>query len=287
MAKTPSPLAKNSKPSLSNSLDINNFGRILVLSDLHLCKRLSTIDDVDQLRPLWQGVDTLILNGDTEESYSKKYAKDSQAKTKELLALASSDGVDVVFLNGNHDPMISDNHAIKIHNDSILIMHGHAVFPEVAPWTWYAKKIIAHRKQVLAELGNSYEAQLHSTQIVSDRSAKSRAIKNRPSLLGIPYRTVWCIIKILHTWHRFSRITDAWVSQYSPKSKFVVVGHTHHAGIWETKNRVIINTGCFGFPSHPRGILIEQNTLQVYRIKKQQNEYVLHQLLDSWDFDER
>lgn len=256
--------------------------RILILSDLHLCKRLSTIEDVAELRPLWQGFDELILNGDTEESYSKKHSAKSQRATRALIESAEIDNVKVHLLDGNHDPMISDQHALTYHNDKVLIMHGHAVFPEIAPWTWYASKIKSHREELLLASGDGFDSQLEATRIASDRSAKSREVKNRPSLVEIPYRAVWCIAKILHTWWRCPSITEEWLTKYAPKTKIVIVGHTHRAGIWKIKNRIIINTGCFAFPSHPHGVVIDGNKLQLFRIRKTNNAYFFDQELGSW-----
>jgi predicted phosphodiesterase len=259
--------------------------RILVLSDLHLCNRLSTIEDVAELRPLWLEFNELILNGDTEESYSKKYSMQSQRATRALIQSAENDSVKVHLLNGNHDPVISDQHAYFSHDEKVLIMHGHAIFPDIAPWTWYASKIKAHRDQLLQTSGDSFDAQLESTRIASDRSAKSREAKNRPGLIEMPYKAAWSVAKILQTWWRCPSLTEQWLSKYAPKTKIVVVGHTHRAGIWKINNRIIINTGCFAFPSHPRGVVIEGNTLQVFRIRKTKNKYFLDQELGSWQLD--
>jgi exonuclease SbcD len=257
----------------------------IVLSDLHLCKRLSSIGDIAELRPLWQGFDELILNGDTEESYSKRYATRSQDGRRTLVKLAEDDGLRVHLLNGNHDPMISNAHAYTLFEDKVLIMHGHAVFREVAPWTWYAPQIVAHRDELLIEFGDCYESQLRATQLASERSAKSRAVINRPRFIALPFKMAWCVAKILQTWKRFPVITEKWLATYAPKTKIVVVGHTHHAGIWNVHGRVIINTGCFGFPSHPRAVIIKNNTLKVVRIRKNNNMYYLAQELGSWQLD--
>ncbi len=259
--------------------------KTLILSDLHLCKRLSTIETISQLRPLWQGFDELILNGDTEESYSKKYSSQSQEATRSLIKTAESDNVKVHLLDGNHDPMISDSHARLSHDSKVLIMHGHAVFPEIAPWTWYASKIKKHRNELLQASGDTFQSQLEATRIASNRSAKSREVKNRPNLIELPLRTAWCVFKILQTWKRCPSITERWLSTYAPKTKIVIIGHTHRAGIWEINGRVIINTGCFGFPSHPRGVVINENTLKVFRIQKINDQYNLDQELGSWQLD--
>lgn len=267
-------------------MGVGDLSKLLVLSDLHLCKRLSTIGDINELRPLWLGFSELILNGDTEETYSKRYARRSQEATRALVKSAEEDGLKVRLLDGNHDPMISDQHALSFQNDKLLIMHGHAIFPEVAPWTWYASTIRAHRNELLQESKDNFETQLQTTQIASDRSARSRASKNRPNLIEIPLRVIWSVAKILQTWMHCPTITEKWLTSYAPKTKIVIVGHTHHAGIWTINNRVIINTGCFAFPSHPRGVVIENNTVKVFRIRKRNSAYYFSRELGSWQLDD-
>ncbi|MHC4948927.1 MAG: hypothetical protein ACYTG1_11800, partial [Planctomycetota bacterium] len=56
---------------------------------------------------------------------------------------------------------------------------------------------------------------------------------------------------------------------------FVLLGHTHHAGIWPLRGRVIINTGSFVFPGRPRAAVLEGNALSVHRIRRYDGLYDL------------
>ena len=258
---------------------------ILVLSDLHLCKWLSNVGNVSQLRPLWQGFDELILNGDTEETYSSRHSAKSKKATVELIKTAEDDGLKVRVLNGNHDPMISDNHYYSSHNDTVIIFHGHAIFQEVTPWTWYGKTIASHRRKLINELGDTFESQLLATQLASEQSASGGKNKNKPTGLTLPVRGAWCVYRILRAWKQFPKLSADWIATYAPKSKFVVVGHTHRAGIWEYEGRVYINMGCFGFPSYPLAVVIENDTLQCFRVSKKNNLFYLGQDRGSWQLE--
>ena len=261
------------------------LSRILVLSDLHLCKRLSSVGDVLELRPLWQGFDELILNGDTEETYSKRCSQRSIEATRTLIQTAEGDGLQVHLLTGNHDPMISDRHYYSTHDGKILIFHGHAVFQEVTPWTWYGKAIASHRRKLIDKSSDTFESQLQATQIASDYSASGGKNKNKPSLITLPTRVAWSVLKVLEAWRKFPHMTFRWVSTYAPEAKFVIVGHTHHAGIWNVQDKVIINTGCFGFPSYPCAVVLENSNLMVFRIRKKNNTFCLSQELGSWQLE--
>src|SRR5690606_18475947 len=50
----------------------------------------------------------------------------------------------------------------------------------------------------------------------------------------------------------------------------------HRPGIWTIDNRIIINTGSFGFPGKPRAVTIDDDRLlQVWAIEYTGNEYRL------------
>ncbi len=91
------------------------------------------------------------------------------------------------------------------------------------------------------------------------------------------------IIKILKCWKRYPTIVAMWTKQFAPSATYIITGHTHHAGIWERDGKVIINTGCFGFPSHPRAVVLDNDTLTVHAIKKRNGSFVLDGVYSSWN----
>ena len=83
------------------------MGKTLILSDIHFCKRGSTVKSVEQLRPLWQGFDSLILNGDTSELHSASHAEASKQAAADVKVATKRDGVKITFICGNHDPPLA------------------------------------------------------------------------------------------------------------------------------------------------------------------------------------
>jgi predicted phosphodiesterase len=255
----------------------------LILSDIHFCKRSSTVSSVNQLRPLWQGFDSLILNGDTSELHSATHSEASMLAFEDLKAKVNEDSVQLTVICGNHDPTASNTEHVWFHNDTTLVFHGHAPITGVAPWSWRCKHIAEKNLQHLNECGDGFEEQLQATRIASTLAATGAFKRHRP---GSPYMlmlSVPAVYKVLRCWWNYPALVAKWAEQYAPSAKFVITGHTHHAGIWNRKGITIINTGCFGFPSHPRAVVIEDDTMTVRKLSKRRGVYELGRVCASWN----
>src|SRR4051812_2337227 len=107
--------------------------RYIILSDLHLGK------DPGRLRPgmlrgIWRRGDHLIINGDLAEVHDPRYQVEARRLTLELQEICEADGVTLTLLAGNHDPGLSDRRHLFLHGGDVLVTHGDAVTPSVAPW---------------------------------------------------------------------------------------------------------------------------------------------------------
>ncbi|MFM2171013.1 MAG: hypothetical protein RI957_1242, partial [Verrucomicrobiota bacterium] len=105
---------------------------VLILSDLHLGHKASVLDDVAALEPLLAGAGTLVLNGDTWQQLARDFYDDGLRLWGELQALCERLGIDIISLPGNHDPDQRDRDHLSLADGKIIVMHGDAVFPEVA-----------------------------------------------------------------------------------------------------------------------------------------------------------
>jgi len=258
------------------------MSKTLILSDIHFGKPSSTAGSAQQLRGLWEGCESLILNGDTTETHSVNSCVKSKKLTAELFELTKKDGVHTTAIAGNHDPEISETNYAWFWDNRVLVFHGHAVFPGVAPWSWRAPFIHQRRIDLMSESDDGFEEQLEAVRKASLAAAKGEFKHHRPSPLHMASLAIPASFRVLQSWWRFPKNTSNWVNQFASSAKFIVVGHTHHAGIWNVDGRVIINTGCFGFPSHPRAVIIDENELTVYRLKLLNNRYTLGQVYSSW-----
>ena len=259
------------------------MSKTLILSDIHFCRSSSSVTSVEQLRPLWSECDALVLNGDTTEAHANDCSDESKQYTEKLVKLAEHDGVKTTLICGNHDPVVSEIEYLWFCEKKVLVFHGHVAFPQITPWSWRAKYIAKARKKYLAESGDGFEEQLAAVRRASFDAASGAFSTCRPSFphmlaIGLP-----AAFQVFYSWWRFPALLSTWVEQYAPSAKFIITGHIHHAGIWKRKNRVIVNTGCFGFPSHPRAVVIENDKITVYRLRLTRGHYSLGRVCASWN----
>ena len=67
--------------------------RTVILSDTHLAGNGQGAGSADALRPLWQGADELILNGDTAELSHPTLRADAAREVMRIQDLCEEDGV--------------------------------------------------------------------------------------------------------------------------------------------------------------------------------------------------
>ena len=257
--------------------------RTLILSDIHFGNRSSNVRSVDQLRPLWQGFDSLILNGDTSEIHSSASRERSRDYIEKIRSDSSADNVQLTFVCGNHDPTISETEHLWFHDEKTLVFHGHAPIRGLAPWSWRCKYIIKAIEGCLEKSGDGFDEQLAATREASILAATGGFNHHRPStpnmlLLGFP-----AAFQVLRCWWNYPTLVANWVRRYAPSAQHIIVGHTHHAGIWNRDDITILNTGCFGFPSHPRAVVIDGNSISVHRVIKRDGIYELGRVCKSWN----
>lgn len=257
--------------------------KTLILSDIHFCRWSTTVKSIEQLQPLWRSCDELVLNGDTTEMHSISHAKSSNEMTTSLIEAAKNDDVQTTLICGNHDPAISDIQHMWFWDKKILVFHGHAVFKGVAPWSWRGKYIARCRDEQMRNSDMGINEQLAAVQIASAKAAMGEFSNHRPNpihmaMLGLP-----AIFHIFASWLQFPTLVGYWADQFAPNAKYIITGHTHHAGTWHRDGRTVINTGCFGFPSHPRAVLIDEASIAIYKIVKQNNRFSLGPVIQSWD----
>jgi len=91
-------------------------------------------------------------------------------------------------------------------------------------------------------------------------------------------------VQVIDYWRKIPKLAASFLQEHAPLARFGVFGHTHHAGIWNINDRVIINTGSFGFPGRPRAVTIDDDrTLSVWPIRTRNGAYQLDATpLSTW-----
>jgi UDP-2,3-diacylglucosamine pyrophosphatase LpxH len=253
--------------------------RSLILSDLHLGRPRQSARGAERLRPLWQGFDRVIFNGDVAEIHHPRHRTAAAREVVRLLDFCERDGVEPVILSGNHDPFISERRQLSLANGRIFITHGDVFHPAIAPWSPVAPKILEANVRAFRELqrdsATALEARLEASQHAShvewvelERQAR------RSSVRGMMLRP-WAILQVLAYWRRFPSIVTRFADAHHIAARYIVCGHTHHPGIWERDGRVIVNTGSFGFPGRPLAVVHDGMTLTVRRVRRDDEGFSL------------
>lgn len=223
---------------------------VRILSDLHLGHKLSRIEKVSALRPLIAGAGTVIFNGDTWQELPGPFCERGAAMMTELKSLCAEEGVEAVFLSGNHDPGWPGKGWVELAGGKIVITHGDALFHAGSPW----KREILTAQRRVEELWSLHPEALSD---VDERIEVAREIARE--LCSVEYPLGRHIIK--RAWDaaippmRALWMLDAWFSQgcagarfcerYFPKAEALIIGHFHHTGCWSENGRVVINSGSF------------------------------------------
>lgn len=248
-------------------------GRTLILSDLHLGRPGAPADPVDALAALWDDVDHVVFNGDIAEIHHPRFWTDAARQLLQLIDRCDADGVDSSILSGNHDPNLSDRRHLFLAGGRVLVTHGDAMHPAIAPWSPAAGRMReAHRDAEAAippEVRGQLESRLRMSQQAAyaewaDEAAIGREAA-RSSVLAMLLRP-WSFLQVLAYWHVFPKLAAEFLAEHAPGGRFIVTGHTHRPGWWRIGSRVVINTGSFSTPCRPRAVLLDDDAISLHRI---------------------
>lgn len=116
---------------------------IRIISDLHYGDERSRLRELAALKPMLEGVDTLVLNGDC--CHTQEGAVPEQiAALKEFF---SHGAPQVIWLTGNHDPDISSHHELLLKDGRVWVTHGDVFFDSVAPWCHLRAELVRRLEQ--------------------------------------------------------------------------------------------------------------------------------------------
>jgi predicted phosphodiesterase len=266
----------------------------LVLSDLHLGHRASRIKDPEQLAPVLQGSSSIIFNGDTAEM---RHASDRPIGRKlaaDLARICHQEGKKAFFVNGNHDPTVSQLNHLDLHQGAILVTHGDILFLDVAPWSRVAKHYRRRHRQILEDLGpedfTDFEKRLLATKrtAIELQMIEPPLTNDRLPGLKLILRQFWPPIRplmIAKAWWETPGLAANLARVFRPHARFIVIGHTHFPGIWKIGPRVVINTGGFVRYFGAYAAIINSRKIDLRRVDFQGRQFVLGKRLANYGID--
>lgn len=233
---------------------------VRVLSDLHLGHKVSRLERVAALRPLVEGMGTVVFNGDTWQELAAPFRLRSSVMLAELQDLCAREGAAAVFLPGNHDPGWPGPGWLGLSNNRILVMHGDALCRDGSPW----KREILHGHTKIDDLWRRHPAAGRSLPTRMDLAREmARALCSveyphgrhwiqRAVDAALPPQRAW---KMIAAWASQAAMGARFCETYVPEAEVLVIGHFHRTGCWNHRGRIIINTGSFTNPGRSHFVL--------------------------------
>jgi len=248
---------------------------IRIVSDLHFGHPASVIERAEQLIPLFRDAKTVIFNGDTAELRYRRGRRIGMRNFRIMRETCIAAGAQPVFINGNHDPMLSELSHVDLAGGAVLVTHGDLLFHDISPWSHDAEILAAAHTRELAGLKDDafldFEKRLKASKRAALAIELHKTHMRRDKLAAI--RTVlrecwppWRPFQIFHSWAVTPGRAEVLARTFRPRARFILIGHTHCYGHWQRGPRVIINTGSFLPLSGRMAVDLQGSTLTIRHI---------------------
>lgn len=250
-----------------------------IFSDLHYRDGQSTLHRLESLAPLLAGADQVVLNGDTLDTQNNA----ATSLVAEARGFFAQHAPGVTFLSGNHDPDISPQAELSLHDDRVWITHGDVLFEDIAPWSSLreemARRLKQHALDRSAEGPDFVDARLRRHRLAChalplthdhfDRRLLTRSIRLVNAL--IPPRRLFTMLGV---WRTTPALARRLALAERPRARVVVLGHTHYPGVWRHHDGpVVINTGSFCRPFGGLFVELRDGQVRVVRIVFKRGEF--------------
>lgn len=241
--------------------DVPPAALVRFISDLHLGHERSEVKSIAALAPLIRGADVLVVAGDLAETRDCPWRQRALELRENFRALCSRMGVQLIELAGNHDPDVRPLLA-RFYGGQVVAMHGHALFKEVAPWSWeyLRNREACHRliaqypkldSDLIERLELSRKVSLATPPIMRRDGIRNRLLRGFMHCFWPPSRPC----NIIRAWTTCGKRAREFAEQFLPNCRTLIMGHFHRSGHWKYAQLDIYNTGaCF---RHARPYIVD------------------------------
>ena len=227
---------------------------IRIISDLHFGHPASLVENAEALAPLFRDVGTVVFNGDTVEMRFLRGRVEGKRKSEALRAQCVAEGAQPIFINGNHDPILSSDSHLDLVGGAVLVTHGDMLFHDIAPWSRESKIMRHAHTAALAEMGGDAFHNFEKRLSASKRAALALEL-HQPHIPRGPFAGLWTIARECWPPWRPLQIVKSWIETpgkavalarvFRPRARIIIIGHTHYCGSWRRGPRIVMNTGSF------------------------------------------
>jgi predicted phosphodiesterase len=248
---------------------------IAILSDLHL--GLAAAPRPSSILPAVEGAAELILNGDAAETASPALRGAAEAALAELHERAAHAGIACVRIEGNHDPGTGELMALRA-GGSVLVTHGHAFHPSIAPWSPAADAVSARFAGAHAEGAALDEPlrSLHAARAAAFAEREHERARSPAAVLAGMLRRPWAFPLVVGYWRIFPELSARFAELASASGapvRAIVSGPSHRAGAGVVRGRLVLNTGSFTFPGQPHAVLVDEAEIAIVPLVRRGGEW--------------
>lgn len=253
---------------------------IAILSDLHL--GLKAAPTPASLSSVIAGATEVILNGDAAESASTTLHTQAHDALAELTDRCTRSGATLLRLEGNHDPATGDLHALRELN-RVFITHGHCFHPAIAPWSPAAAEVTKEFRRAHAASAQTLEPlrSLHAARAASICERTHERARSPLAVLRAMALRPWVFPVVIGYWRIFPELAARFLetcanhpeSLDQPPARVIVAGHSHRAGAWLIRGKLVLNTGSFTFPGQPHVVHLDEGTVSLTPLVKVAQEW--------------
>ncbi|MBQ1960295.1 MAG: hypothetical protein II349_02095 [Akkermansia sp.] len=225
--------------------------RVRFISDLHYGHERCLAPPPQQLVETLGGIGMLVVVGDMAETRPCPWQERGQALRDELRRLCAERGIELVEISGNHDPDLPALLAL-FWQGRVAAMHGHAIYKEVAPWSWEYLRNKEACKELIARYADSDENLLSRLELSRAMSTRTRPIMRREGIKNRYLRSfLHCFwppqrpMSIVWSWLTCGWRAERFIRRFLPKTETLILGHFHRYGHWTYGKRTILNTGAW------------------------------------------
>lgn len=249
-----------------------------IISDVHFGDASSLVRKPEAMRPLFDGVQAVIFNGDTLETRTGPRAVEQRGARERFLAFCQDHATPKHFITGNHDPDLSPHHHFDLAGGEVLVTHGDVLFKSIVPWDRNVRKLellyAMHLERMPAERRHEFTTRLTACRAAAYDLPSTHDL-DRKGLLGLIIKTwpPWRILHMVKAWNNLPTLAALFTRKHRPSARFVMVGHTHFPGVWDRHGVTVINTGSF-IPLLGRQLVeIEPDAIVLRQIVHQRGEF--------------
>ncbi len=225
--------------------------RVRFISDLHYGHERCQAPSPRELVASLDGIGMLVVVGDMAETRPCPWQERGQALRDELRRLCAERGIKLVEISGNHDPDIPALLAL-FWQGRVAAMHGHAIYKEVAPWSWEylrnkkaCRELIAHYTDCDENLHSRLELSRAmctlTPPIMRREGIKNRFLRSFLHCFWPPQRP----LRIVWGWLTCGWKAEQFTRRFLPGTETFILGHFHRYGNWRFGKRAILNTGAW------------------------------------------